>query len=371
MSGQNSVGDCNYVCDDLFVYLLLFISCPRSPAPSPRRSYPPARCIPWLDIVLAGEFLVLLYPPVSFTSDFVARNTHASTHFSVPHPIMAAVAPPGPAQAPPPQNEIPGALNTISWEGDKMYVLNPYSVHIYLTLTRFNIYIYDYCSKRGFRKTARELLQEAEIAPDATPPIDARQGLLFESVFPYLRPLFPFSDTCCYWHRWWSVFWVLFQAKSGGGSEDALVYTQVCRIIQRHSLLSRVIGVPFPPLTASSTETGISTTTASRRAIFRIGTPWFSVHPTSVTTTAAAGPADATANGKIRKRDYSTRIDLFDKWTGTQRYYDGHAWTSSAPTWGIFCGASSNQSTAAEWRAWRSTTTRTWRSQPREPTYAI
>jgi hypothetical protein len=45
---------------------------------------------------------------------------------------------------------------------------------------RFNIYIYDYCFKRGFRKTARELLLEAEIAPDATPPIDARQGLLFE-----------------------------------------------------------------------------------------------------------------------------------------------------------------------------------------------
>ena len=47
---------------------------------------------------------------------------------------------------------------------------------------RFNIYIYDYCFKRGFRKTARELLSEAEIAPDATPPIDARQGLLFELV---------------------------------------------------------------------------------------------------------------------------------------------------------------------------------------------
>ncbi|KAF8810421.1 hypothetical protein BYT27DRAFT_7209418 [Phlegmacium glaucopus] len=102
---------------------------------------------------------------------------------------MAAVAPPGPTQPPPTQNDIPGALNTISWEGDRM----------------FNIYIYDYCYKRGFRKTARELLSEADIAPDATPPIDARQGLLFE---------------------WWSVFWVLFQAKSGGGSDDALVFTQ-------------------------------------------------------------------------------------------------------------------------------------------------
>lgn len=47
---------------------------------------------------------------------------------------------------------------------------------------RFNIYIYDYCFKRGFRKTARELLNEAEIPPESTPPINARQGLLFEFV---------------------------------------------------------------------------------------------------------------------------------------------------------------------------------------------
>ncbi|KAG6381807.1 hypothetical protein JVT61DRAFT_416 [Boletus reticuloceps] len=77
-----------------------------------------------------------------------------------------------------------------SWEGDRM----------------FNIYIYDYCNKRGFRKTARELLTEAEIPPDSAPPINAKQGLLFE---------------------WWSVFWVLFTAKSNGaGTEDAMVYTQ-------------------------------------------------------------------------------------------------------------------------------------------------
>ena len=50
----------------------------------------------------------------------------------------------------------------------------------YVRVHRFNIYIHDYCSKRGFRKTARELMQEAEIAADAAPPINARQGLLFE-----------------------------------------------------------------------------------------------------------------------------------------------------------------------------------------------
>ncbi|KAJ7282027.1 hypothetical protein C8J57DRAFT_88536, partial [Mycena rebaudengoi] len=97
---------------------------------------------------------------------------------------MAAVAP-VPSQPADPQASLP-----LSWEGDKM----------------FNIYIYDYCYKRGFRKTARELLQEAEIPPDSTPPINARQGLLFE---------------------WWSVFWVLFTAKANGnGTEDAMLYTQ-------------------------------------------------------------------------------------------------------------------------------------------------
>ncbi|KAI6023779.1 hypothetical protein BKA83DRAFT_4263755 [Pisolithus microcarpus] len=76
------------------------------------------------------------------------------------------------------------------WEGDKM----------------FNIYIYDYCNKRGFRETAKKLLQEADLTPEATPPIDAKQGLLFE---------------------WWTVFWVLFTAKNNGhGNDDALVYTQ-------------------------------------------------------------------------------------------------------------------------------------------------
>ncbi len=45
---------------------------------------------------------------------------------------------------------------------------------------RFNIYIYDYCMKRGFTKTANELLMEAGIPPQSHPPINAKQGLLFE-----------------------------------------------------------------------------------------------------------------------------------------------------------------------------------------------
>ncbi|KAL0954039.1 hypothetical protein HGRIS_005193 [Hohenbuehelia grisea] len=90
--------------------------------------------------------------------------------------LLDSTSPPGPT--------------SLSWEGDRM----------------FNIYIYDYCTKRGFHNTARELCGEAEIAPDSAPPINAKQGLLFE---------------------WWSVFWVLFTAKSSNtGSEDALMYTQ-------------------------------------------------------------------------------------------------------------------------------------------------
>ncbi|KIM68162.1 hypothetical protein SCLCIDRAFT_106444, partial [Scleroderma citrinum Foug A] len=52
----------------------------------------------------------------------------------------------------------------------------------------FNIYIYDYCTKRGFSKTARELQLEAELPPDSYPPINAKQGLLFESVLPLAVP---------------------------------------------------------------------------------------------------------------------------------------------------------------------------------------
>jgi hypothetical protein len=47
---------------------------------------------------------------------------------------------------------------------------------------RFNIYILDYCKKRGYHKTATQLVTEADIPPESKPPINAQQGLLFESV---------------------------------------------------------------------------------------------------------------------------------------------------------------------------------------------
>ncbi|KAF7317793.1 hypothetical protein MKEN_00867200 [Mycena kentingensis (nom. inval.)] len=117
---------------------------------------------------------------LSSASAFLASSSTSSS--------MTAVAPP--AAAPSTPADPSPAAPQLSWEGDKM----------------FNIYIYDYCFKRGFRKTARELLLEADIPQDSTPPINARQGLLFE---------------------WWSVFWVLFTAKANGnGTEEAMLYTQ-------------------------------------------------------------------------------------------------------------------------------------------------
>lgn len=67
------------------------------------------------------------------------------------------------------------------------------SPHLSLTSPspRFNIYILDYCKKRGYRKTANELVIEADISPDSKPPINAQQGLLFEFVplYSFCRPV--------------------------------------------------------------------------------------------------------------------------------------------------------------------------------------
>ncbi|KAF8496084.1 hypothetical protein BU17DRAFT_18539, partial [Hysterangium stoloniferum] len=74
--------------------------------------------------------------------------------------------PPGPPAngQPTPLSSNPAQQAPISWEGDRM----------------FNVYIHDYFLKRGFLKAAKELESEADIANDATPPINARQGFLFE-----------------------------------------------------------------------------------------------------------------------------------------------------------------------------------------------
>src|SRR4051812_5620184 len=104
---------------------------------------------------------------------------------------MAAVAQTGPPhqQPTPMQTDLPQSGRNdiaLSWEGDKMCATSVPIVsladYFFFSLSldqpsRFNIYIYDYCFKRGFRKTAQELMNEGDLGPDPTPPINARQGL--------------------------------------------------------------------------------------------------------------------------------------------------------------------------------------------------
>ena len=83
----------------------------------------------------------------------------------------------------------------LQWDGDRMFVVFQCScgtAFFVCCLTRsgcvcvwddrFNIYIYDYCKKRGFDKTCEALEDEAGVPPLSEPPINAKQGLLFEYV---------------------------------------------------------------------------------------------------------------------------------------------------------------------------------------------
>lgn len=94
------------------------------------------------------------------------------------------------ATGPPPTTNGPANPDTgaqpsptdLNWDGDRMYVVNALALIAAhpLRLPRFNIYIIDYCQKRGFSKTAQQLADEADIPVDSQPPINAKQGLLFE-----------------------------------------------------------------------------------------------------------------------------------------------------------------------------------------------
>jgi hypothetical protein len=81
-------------------------------------------------------------------------------------------------------------------------------------------------------------VNEADIPPDSQPPINAKQGLLFE---------------------WWSVFWTLFTAKNNGtGSDEALIYTQVCFFDLCYAFTSHDHFDPPTRPTVPSTATGSS-----------------------------------------------------------------------------------------------------------------
>lgn len=124
--------------------------------------------------------------PQSYTSRPTLSLPTPSPETTLPlHPRLSqmASAPPPPQPILPPQSSqhLPDlSASLLSWEGDKMSVSSFLPFFIAHLHSRFNIYIYDYCHKRGFKKTAKELLIEADIPPESAPPINARQGLLFE-----------------------------------------------------------------------------------------------------------------------------------------------------------------------------------------------
>jgi hypothetical protein len=87
---------------------------------------------------------------------------------------------------------------------------------------------------------------EADIPQDSQPPINAKQGLLFE---------------------WWSVFWTLFTAKNNGsGPEEALLYTQVC-LLRAGSLvcIDDLAASSKSTATAAAAESYPTTATANKQ----------------------------------------------------------------------------------------------------------
>lgn len=152
------------------------------PFPCPRHNLPPS-------------FPPPLPSPPSSTSFFTMTTSGPNQ----PPLGSSSVSAPQLPQSNPPNTD------QITWDGDKMYAsflfLSPPDPYLpprpprhfpffisprAFTLPRFNIYILDYCKKRGYHKTASQLVTEADIPPESKPPINAQQGLLFEFVFSLL-----------------------------------------------------------------------------------------------------------------------------------------------------------------------------------------
>ncbi|KAJ3196850.1 hypothetical protein HK101_007464 [Irineochytrium annulatum] len=96
----------------------------------------------------------------------------------------------GGAQQPP--------LKKTGWESDKM----------------LNIYIYDYCLKRGFINSANAFSTEAQVPHKVSVRIDAPEGFLYE---------------------WWTVFWDIFSARANsqnGGTQQATAYVEHIQRLQ-------------------------------------------------------------------------------------------------------------------------------------------
>lgn len=149
-------------------------------------------------------------------------------------------APSGPASGPQEYSNAP--LPPLSWEGEKMYVY-------------FNFQLYGADGRSGstsisMTTASREALGRRRVNcwlrlkshPTQHPRSMLAKGFCMSewTLLTHCR----YQGLMCGLTRWWSVFWVLFQAKSNaqGGTEDAQMYNMVGLLIlgSRHLLT----GVP-------------------------------------------------------------------------------------------------------------------------------
>jgi hypothetical protein len=167
---------------------------------------------------------------------------------------MAAAPPPMSTQPTPMQTDPAGPSQAISWEGDKMCVditidrhhADPLIVFCFSfrapitpipdtwdifgllgSTSIFTITATNAASAELRKSFCRRPRSQPTLRLRSTP--DKAYSSSAFSPHPLRFPLFrAFRANCVF--RWWSVFWVLFQAKSnGGGSDDGLMYINVSR----------------------------------------------------------------------------------------------------------------------------------------------
>lgn len=139
------------------------------------------------------------------------------------------------------QQPIPTNPDQISWDGDKMYFSfllslslphppTPKVQHLHLRLLQKARLSQD---RKRTRRRGRHL-SRVQTAHQRSARPSFRVCPFFFLSLPF-SPFDPFS-------RWWSVFWVLFQAKNNGaGSEDAMLYHKVPHIPHFHRLTSPLV----------------------------------------------------------------------------------------------------------------------------------
>lgn len=161
-----------FVCSPLLAHLSL-------PLSSPHR-LPSSRAHCRRQSTLPPDSLFLL-PPISTSLSSSVTSPQASSAACPPRlKLRMLTLPPQPL----PQTTVVVPRTSFGRErkcNSLLGLLFFFFVLKYLS-NRFNIYIWDYCTKRGYANTARELVEEAKLGPTPRPPIDAKQGLLYEWV---------------------------------------------------------------------------------------------------------------------------------------------------------------------------------------------